>query len=427
LRIFILCFLIQYSFVEIARLDTLSGLIYSHWQFLDIDLLKSKPLESIFYLHSQPPLLNILTALIVSSGAKLYDTFVLVNALASAFTAYVIFTIIGYYFNKKIGIILAVAYSVFPATLLNVAYPFYPCLTAFGASLFIYGIFCANENTTRSLVLSGLAIVYLVMLRSSFSVIHVAALLVIILYANWGKLSLRSSLILTIVVASLSVAVPIKNYIVFGFFGTTSWSPLNLAKGFNIPLEQGYFPNPEELKAKGIDCKKNMPAVAALQQTEKSNGQENYNSCYILTYSSNATEVVKENYSIFVHAKKIAHHVFYYFNVPDKYFFLTNRAAITSYANAWSIAQGSITVAGLELPRIFVIIAILLFLYRFTFVDKFTLSIVVFLGMHFLTHILTDGDEGQRFVYDIEFIFFIMYGFLFGNYLVKKNKYAKGF
>ena len=37
---------------------------------------------------------------------------------------------------------------------------------------------------------------------------------------------------------------------------------------------------------------------------------------------------------------------------------------------------------------------------------------LILVMIHFFTHALTDGSEGKRFVFDVEFIFFIMIGII---------------
>jgi hypothetical protein len=52
-----------------VRFDTTSLVWF--WQFLDPELLKCRFLESIFYLHAQPPLFNILLGLVFRAMNRL--------------------------------------------------------------------------------------------------------------------------------------------------------------------------------------------------------------------------------------------------------------------------------------------------------------------------------------------------------------------
>ena len=71
------CWSLNISF----NLNSLEGILKSHWQILDLPTLYSEPFESILFLHSQPPLLNIVIFLMDFIKGHIYDNFVILNSI----------------------------------------------------------------------------------------------------------------------------------------------------------------------------------------------------------------------------------------------------------------------------------------------------------------------------------------------------------
>ena len=78
--IFILTSFITYSLIKIFNLGTLEDILESHWQMLDIPLLVSEPIQSLLYLHAQPPLLNALIFLAHKIGGSAYENLIMFNS-----------------------------------------------------------------------------------------------------------------------------------------------------------------------------------------------------------------------------------------------------------------------------------------------------------------------------------------------------------
>ena len=71
--------LIQLSVVYAFKLDTLGALLNHHWQIADLRELAAEPLTSWIYVHSQPPLLNIIISIFSSINGEIYLDFILLN------------------------------------------------------------------------------------------------------------------------------------------------------------------------------------------------------------------------------------------------------------------------------------------------------------------------------------------------------------
>ena len=92
-----------------------------YWQYLDPQLLKDKLLESVFYMHSQPPLFNLfLGAVLKISGGDGRYIFQGVY-LAAGLTLYLSL----FWLQLKLGVSRSVAFAVSTAFLLSPSFVLY--------------------------------------------------------------------------------------------------------------------------------------------------------------------------------------------------------------------------------------------------------------------------------------------------------------
>lgn len=404
-----------YAFVKFLQIDTLGDVFGNHWQYLDIKSLEARPWDSLLHLHTQPPLLNFITWILMSLPGTLYQNFVLLNSFCVGFAALLIFIILGDIIgSKKIAIVAAVLYLISPPTLLNVAYPFYPCLTTLGFALLVYSFYIAKINYKKSLMIFIVSICYLGLLRTSFSLAHAAFFVVLYYFYVRNQFRLVTLACIAFIPAAILLAVPIKNYALYNFFGPTSWAPLNLIGAFRIetPLKSPFPPIEAIEKAfPDLPCKYGYTDVDTVHF--KSNGEPNYNSCLVLEYARLKKSEVFEGYILKNHLRNIKHNIGAYFDSPDGYYFLTNREQISGYI---AVFNGMFLTIPAKFHQTRVLCALLLiFLVWYSLHKKnLFLAVVCFIWLiHFISHIITDGGEGRRFVFDIEFIFYIAIGLSF--------------
>lgn len=97
------------------------------WHFIDIYLLKNDLWRSIFYLHTQPPLMNLLTGvglqLFPTSYASIFRAFFLLSGFLMTLAIYALGNRLG--FPKYISFILAIWFALSPATVVYENYFFY--------------------------------------------------------------------------------------------------------------------------------------------------------------------------------------------------------------------------------------------------------------------------------------------------------------
>jgi hypothetical protein len=414
LSVIVAFFLMEIGLVVHLHLDTLESIIYWHWQFIDIKTIREDVLGTLLFVHSQPPLLNFVASVLSLGSGDLYGKFVVLNGVCAAITGFIVFKICQSYTKASIiAFTLAALYMVSPSVLLNTAYPFYPTLTSTGYALLIYGFFVSKTNVKLSSVLTVISIIWLTLLRGSFSLLHAVLVLVVYLSYLGTKVTLAREKVLIVIVALLPIfSVYTKNYLLYDFFGSSSWAPLNMAKGFRI--NHDFFPPPKDIKEMypNIECKYRYSDVDYV--VTKSTGHPNYNSCYFLEFAKLQKENIFLEYRILPHLRHIVGNTGQYFSLPDKYAYLSNRVKIDAYADLYNKMFLTITPRDhYEIRLLVVFLSAFAVVFAVTRRDWFVAMVVFVFLVHMITHVVTDGDEGRRFVFDIEFMFYIFASVVF--------------
>lgn len=414
------------------NLNSLSNVLNNHYQIMDLELLFLEPVKSLLFLHSQPPLLNTIIFFLNKAGNSVYENFVIFNSLLVGCVATLMLKIL---FDRSknlfLSIFISLIYILFPSTLLNVSYPFYPCLTSFGYTLLLYSFHITNKKFSKSLIYFSIACILLSLTRSSFSLFHLFFFIIIFYVYNLNsKINLKKFYIAIFFVSIISLIVPFKNKFHYGFFGTSSWAPLNIGEAFGVKRQYGYFISPKKISEiyPELECKNSYHIQDKI--LVKSSGGSNYNSCLMIEYATIVKNEIIEGYNILDHAYRILSNTVQYFSPSDKYFFLTNRDKISDYANFINYLQLTFKLTSkldnrnLAIHEIRVLLILLLFgalFYSYSFKNKFLFLCFLIIFIHFITHVIVGGPEGKRFIFDIEFIFFIIFGLIF-QFIKDKNK-----
>ena len=401
--------------VHFLQLNSLNSIIEFNWQYLDIPTLKDSPIDSLIYLHSQPPLLNFIVWVLSFSPIGIYESFIILNAFLTSLIALVIFTVVFSYWNSfLLASFASLAFTLSPAALLNICYPFYPVLTQFGYACLIYSFWSLKNKFKLAPIIFSFSVIFLSLLRTSFSVVHgVFFIILFMLYARhvYDKKKIFTGILF--LTTMLIFIVPVKNYWLYDFFGSSSYAPLNIAKGTGTTgLALLYFPSPKEIKESQLSLKCKHSYHFQDSSLFKLNGNPNYNSCYMIAYANYAKPIIAKNYNISKHFHQILWYVVQYFTPPDKYDDLMrgNRSQIENYSdltNAFYLSY-SIDRYNQEVRLILLISLIAGLYWAIRKKDRFMMILLTVFITHFLTHVLTDGMEGRRFVFDIEFLFWII-------------------
>lgn len=304
---------------------------YNHWQYLSLHLLKADYLQSIALLHSQPPLWNALLGALLNAAGGSDQGFLLAYSLfswsISLSTAILIFfTLSRLKTTRVLALIASAVYIAASSAYYYEAYIFYSLWTAFLVIAFFSSLafaFSSRGKVTRLLLcaLSCLCLIALSLTWTLFHPIFVISTSWLILWRAFadeepnqiGQKRFRRRFVLVVTGLMLSLAtviVPLKNKLLFNYFGSGSWMGLNLAQvAPGAPEKCGFDP----LNIQEIDSSKHFIKFTessnhpAIRELAKESGGLNYNHTGYIVRSnlckSEASRLISDNFPLFLKAR----------------------------------------------------------------------------------------------------------------------------
>lgn len=198
------------------------------YQFIDPELLRNRLFESVWYLHGQPPLFNLLTGLLYrwfSPQSAVFQLLFFILGLALSLVLYWLGLRLG--LGRWLSALLAAWFMVSPATVFyeNLYFYTYPVAFILVLSALALGKFLETKNSWWGLGFFGL----LASLCLTWALFHLTWMLAVIVlvglyYRPWRRLALISLLPVMLVTGWYA-----KNYVLFGSFGASSWAGMNLS------------------------------------------------------------------------------------------------------------------------------------------------------------------------------------------------------
>ena len=213
-----------------------AGTINRTWHFIDIYLLKNDLWRSVFYLHTQPPLMNLLTGiglqLFPASFASIFQSFFLLGGLLLTLAIYSLGNRLG--FPKCLSIILAAWFTLSPATVVFENYYFYTYPTTI--LLTLSGVFLARFLENRRAVDGLLFSMALAVNALTWSLFHLIWLLGCFGIVAFLLRDNRRKAWWLVPAFLLVFAWYAKNAILYDSFTASSWAGLNLFKTVSIRI-----------------------------------------------------------------------------------------------------------------------------------------------------------------------------------------------
>jgi hypothetical protein len=314
-QLIVAVFVVSRAAAYAAGLRFDDGLLHNAYQLLDVKLLRDDPFVSIYYLHSQPPLFNAFTAIVLQlPHAAVNTTLALVwhaLSLATAVAVYCTMVRLGVRVPLATGIVCV--YVLTPEVLLTESWFFYTQIQLLLTALLLLGLVrYATTNRTADGVLFTGSIAALVLLRAS---LHIALMVALVLIV-WRVLALdrRRLAAIAAVPLVLAGAWSVKNVVVFDTWSNSTWAGMNLSYvahagttphrchklvaahtistfacgvAFRGPETYApFFPHPHRY------------GVAATDRARKSTGQPNFNASLYLDvasrYQHDSIELLKD-------------------------------------------------------------------------------------------------------------------------------------
>ncbi|MGB8299237.1 MAG: hypothetical protein WCG85_27720 [Polyangia bacterium] len=195
-----------------------------YWQFADPKLLREDLLRTVFYLHSQPPLFNFGIGIVLKLFPVSFVPAVrlIYMALGLIFDLSLYGLLRRLQVGKTAALLLAALFMISPAVVLqeNLLFYEYPAASLLCATTYFFCEFAASRKPSIALVTASLASL-LVLAINGFHwlwAVLIAAAMVVLGGRNWMRTAKATAGPVGIV-----LAVHLKNLVVFGTFGLSSY------------------------------------------------------------------------------------------------------------------------------------------------------------------------------------------------------------
>ncbi len=266
-----------------------------YWQYLDPELLRNKLWESVFYLHSQPPLFNLFLGIVLKvsrgDGRAIFQAVFLAAGLALYLSLFWLQLRLGV--SRGAAFALSTLFLISPSFILYEHLLFYTfplaALIALSALLF-YEILARRR--TWAVAAFFLSLFLICGVRHTF---HIAYYVLAAAFLAAACAGARRKVLLVAAAPFLVLfSFYAKNFVLFGQFSASSWTGMNFWQmtGSNLKLEEKErllaegrpsesalvppFSAVDEYPAGCADVSR-FPDVEALTQVCKSTGPVNYN------------------------------------------------------------------------------------------------------------------------------------------------------
>ena len=207
-----------------------AGTITRNWHFVDTYLLENDLWRSVFYLHTQPPLMNLLVGLVLQTFPERYTdilySFNLIGGLVLIIAIYFLGNKLG--LKRYISFILAAWFSISPATVLYEHQMFYayPLLVLLVVSAVFFARFIEKKRPLDGLIFSF----SLAAMALTWGLFHLVWMFVCIVIVTVFLKDERKKALWLLPAFLLVFSWYMKNGILYDSFTASTWSGLNVFK-----------------------------------------------------------------------------------------------------------------------------------------------------------------------------------------------------
>ena len=199
-------------------------------QIIDPMLLRENLMESLFYLHGQPPLFNLFLGLVLKSAGDYanFSFWAILTILSLVLHVAMYRLLCDFGFSRLASLCVVTVYMLGPTAISYESWLFYtwPIATLLTISVLALRKYLTQETVLWSGVFFGLLCV-VALTRSAFHLVWVLAVLAGLILARpglWRRTVLGVSLPLALVILVYG-----KNYALFSTFSASSWLGFHLA------------------------------------------------------------------------------------------------------------------------------------------------------------------------------------------------------
>ena len=329
--------------------------INDYWQMIDPLLLQTDLWRSLLHLHSQPPMLNLFTGLVLQffpTGNE--SVFHACYYLAGLLLTWSVYRIgLALEFPTWLSLTASMLFMISPAVVLYEHWLFYTYPVA--AALALAGVALHRFHHTQKFGWGLFFFSLLAFIALSWSLFHLLWLIAIVsmllfILPNRKKIFLAALLPLALVTGWYA-----KNYILFGEFTASTWAGMNLSHPTTLRLldeelqrmvktgelspfaQYESFSNPEDYLTLLPDTPET--GIPLLDMTKKSIGRVNFHHLvYVETtnyYRRDALRVIRAHPALYL--RSIAQSLYIFFHSASDYDFLDyNRQRIPDFEMGWN-------------------------------------------------------------------------------------------
>ena len=202
--------------------------LYLNWQYLDADLLRNNLSQSLLYLHSQPPLFNLMIGLVLklapSNFAAVFSSVFAALGLCLYLGLYRILRLAGC--GLAVSILTATLFCATPSFLLYEHTLFYPLPVAVILVLAAISLhhFALSQKAAAAMLFFFLLFL-LCAVSSQFQLPYFLLVLLMLLFTLKTRKQIVLAAALPLLLVLLLYA---KNWLIFGKFATSTWLGMNL-------------------------------------------------------------------------------------------------------------------------------------------------------------------------------------------------------
>lgn len=211
------------------RFETWGDRLIMH--FVHPSILRTNLIESVFYLHSQPPLFNLFIGIIIKlfpqNSAAAFHVCYFVCGLVLTVSLYSLMVRTG--IRERVAAVLTFLFMISPPTILFehillYTYPVVTLLCLSGVMLFTF----LKSGKIRDGLVFFLLLAAITLTRSLYHIIWIAAAICLVtaVRRNRWKAVLKSAFVPLLLVGALYA----KNYVLFGTFSSSTWMGMSFFK-----------------------------------------------------------------------------------------------------------------------------------------------------------------------------------------------------
>lgn len=452
--IILLAFTISRICLKLAGVEMPYDVLFKYWQYLDVETLQHNLIRGVWYNHAAPPFYNTLLGLILKTFGVAKSEFVIASmlkltTLANGLLIYAILKRLPV--HPRLPLLISLLYLLSPGMMVFENELFYVTLIGtffLVAMYFVVGL--QQELTWKNVLGFFIPLLLLCLTRGMYHLVWLFVISSVVIIYFMKRKGVRKLIIAATVTLTLVGSWYVKNYIIFGNFGVTSWVGMNMARivfhdadmkdstkiGAYMPFSKistynQFITSNMKEKFKGVNDRD-------LLNEYKNDSLMNLNHIDYLEVSNKYMEANKQHIKDYpvAYMKNVVQSAITYFAPATRYSvteFQVNKIWVYDLVYSFNLshfAEGKqerrVTLALSAIPKIIIYLLVFVFLVSDTIrnrrISLLNLLIVLIVGYGFVLTSLIEHYENMRFRFEVESLFLIVMAQAITAWLNKRKR-----